>query len=169
MTIGFQMRGDNPVGTWEGKVLPATGVRECTAADKATFLAEGPFFKGTQTFRWTFIAGVLTALTDDRPVGTWNHTPGPGVQDGDGNWVFELEVGDVEPTVTLTLTVKVTRTDLVELKPSGHKVKLALVTGDASLLIATDKPTEWEVSRVEKYALSNKLIVRVRSTKLYAV
>jgi hypothetical protein len=112
---------------------------------------------------------VLTAIVDARPVGTWKHTPGSGVQDGDGNWVFDLEVGDPEPSVTLSLTVKVTRDELIELEPSGHQLHLALSAGDVTLAIATDKPTEWEVNRVGKYFLANKLIVRVGSTKLYAV
>ena len=168
--IGFYMSGDNPVGLYGGKTLPP-GVLECTEDDRATYSADGPTFEGTSTsYRWTFISGVLAALTDGRVTGTWSYTGGQGVLDGNGDWNFDLVVGDPEPVLTLTLSAGGFNGDIIAtLHPSGQELKFSFTSGVTTVPIDTSKATKYSVAYTSEANLLNKVFVRISETKLYPV
>ena len=167
--LGFYMSGDNPVGLYSGKTLPA-GLRPCTEDDKVAYSAVGPMFKGTSTYRWTFIDSVLADVVDDRVTGTWSDTGTQGVADGDGDLHFDLVVGDAEPILKLTLSATAFNGSIIAtLAPSGQELKFSFTAGVATVPIDTSKASKYSVEYTSDAKLLNKVFVRISETKLYPV
>ncbi len=162
------MDGDNPVGVWRGNAARAgipAGARVCTRPQAEQYDDGGAFFKGTKTYRFTYVGTTLTLLDDERAVGVWATDGNGGTTKPNGDVVYDLEVGAVEPTVQIRITPAITGVRIVEFERFGA-LKLSFVSGVASVEIGTDVARTFEIGRSDDINLSNRLRVRVSAVKL---
>lgn len=157
MASSFAMKGDNPVGVHGGKSLPV-GNLPCTQADIDVWSAAGAYFPGTKQLQFSFIDGLLLQLADGRAVGTWV-PDGAGKVNGDGDVVYQIRVGDPEPTVTLS----VPGSTLTEVQ--FNLVLVAMDAGVGTVIISTEQARNFEVGATELVRMTNRLGVYVAATK----
>lgn len=166
--IVFQMDGDHPtaVSQVSGATAPA-GTLECTKAQAAEFRDAGPYLPGgdATAYRFTFVGGVLSEVTDGRPRVTWGDPGGVGTVDGEGNVALNLDEGDAEPNVSLTLPGTATRTDRIKLD-NGQTLKLDFVNGVATIPVRADAARRLVITKSDTFRMANRLTVRVNAVKL---
>lgn len=159
--VGDSVKSAGYVTTDNANIPP--GKLECTEA-QYNECKDSISFPGVDVFRWTFINNVLAEIIDVRRVGTWGPDGVGSVVNG--NAVYDLEQGDPEPTVTLTITPgAINGEQLIQLDRLGP-IKVTAVNGVATISIKTDVARQFEVPSTDLLQMANKLRVRVSAIKI---
>ena len=165
----LEMSGDNPTSPFSGAVADGVpgGALECTEAQFNEFKSKTANFPGSDIWRFTYIADVLTELADPRPTVTWVDTEGVGTTDPDGNVTIEVLVGDSPPKVTLRHEDPTHKPIPPDVAKIGNKLmSLPFNDGDALLEIHSDYARRDTYESADIFAMANTFTINVVSIML---
>ncbi len=137
-----------------GFAIPADHVVITEASYNTMQFGEGVRFEGTQQRRWHLDGSNLPVLqTDARDTAAFSLTR------------INLEVGDAEPTLTITHTDNTFDED-VAVRFGNVPVELSFTAGVATIAVDTSEPGSYELKTGNELIFSNRCSVTIKSPKI---